>query len=203
MTGEAGILTGTSLRAFFKELLGEARERQRLQVDDETEFYLVNLLSEYVDPQRVWVRSEDGTLQQEPLALILARALEAHREERAAALRQIGDTSLWVSGFFSDSLERSLVDVRYYMSMGHLAYSSLARIKSREPVGGLYEELAGKFAGIVDLLNEVSERVSMTSQQGVVRLYERFLKTGSARVARLLAAEGVIPPLGRQLREVH
>jgi len=203
MTAEAGILTGTSLRAFFKELLGEARERQRLQVDDETEVYLVNLLSEFVDPERFWVRAEDGTLQQEPLALILARALEAHREERAAALRQIGDTSLWVSGFFADSLERKLVDVRYYMSMGHLAYSSLARIRAAEPVGGLYEELAGKFAAIVDLLNEVSERVALTSQQGVVRLYERFLKTGSARVARLLAAEGVIPPLGKQRREVH
>ncbi|MDX5398674.1 MAG: hypothetical protein LPK92_02955, partial [Actinomycetes bacterium] len=71
------------------------------------------------------------------------------------------------------------------------------------PVAGLYEELAAKFGAIVDLLNEVSERVSLTSQQGVVRLYERFLKTGSSRMARLLAEEGVIPPLGRQLQEVQ
>lgn len=203
MGGDAEILTGTSVREFFKELLGEARERQRLKVDDQTEFYLVNLLSEFVDPEKLWVRSEDGTLQQEPLALILATALEAQRkEERATALRRIGDTSLWVTGFCGDSLEPKVVDARYYMAMGHLAYSSLARLQAREPVGGLYEELAEKFGSIVDLLNEVSERVALTSQLGVVRLYERFLKTGSVRLARMLADEGVIPPL-RPLREVQ
>ncbi|WP_373045611.1 hypothetical protein [Vulgatibacter sp.] len=203
MADQAEILTGTSIREYFKELLGEARERQRVQVDDLTEFYLVNLLSEFADPKRLFVREEDGSLQQEPLALVLARALEAQREERAAALRKIGDTSLWVTGFFSDSLEPRLVDARYYMSMGHLAYSSLARLLDPQPNAGLYEELAEKFGAIVDLLNDVSERVAMTSQQGVLRLYERFLKTGSARTARLLAQEGVIPPLGRQLREVQ
>jgi hypothetical protein len=203
MGGDAEILTGTSVREFFKELLGEARERQRLKVDDQTEFYLVNLLSEFVDPEKLWVRGEDGTLQQEPLALILATALEAQRkDERASALRRIGDTSLWVTGFCGDSLEPKLVDARYYMSMGHLAYSSLARLQAREPMGELYEELAEKFGSIVDLLNEVSERVALTSQLGVVRLYERFLKTGSVRLARMLADEGVIPPL-RPIREVQ
>ena len=204
MAGDADILTGKSLPEFFKELLGEARERQRLKVDDQTEFYLVNLLSEFVDPEKAWNREEDGKLRQEPLALLLTRALEAEaRAEQAAALRRIGDTSLWVTGFFSDSLEPRVVDARYYMSMGHLAYSSLARLQSRQPIGGLYEELAEKFGSIVDLLNEVSERVTLTSQQGVLRLYERFLKTGSVRLARLLAEEGVIPPLGRPVREVQ
>jgi len=203
MSGEAEILTATSIQEYFRELLGEARERQRVQVDDRTEFYLVNLLSEFVDPERIWVRREDGTLEEEPLALILARALEGQRQEKAQALRRIGDTSLWVTGFFSDSLEPRVVDARYYMSMGHLAYSSLARVVAGQPVAALYDELARKFGAIVDLLNEVSERVSMTSQQGVLRLYERFLKTGSARVARLLAEQGVVPSLGRQLREVQ
>lgn len=192
----ARILEGASLHEFFRELVGEARARQRLEVDDWTESYLVNLLSEFVDPGRIWVRAPDGSLQQEPLALILARALEAEGpEERAAALRRIGDTSLWVTGFFSDSLEPRVVDARYYMSMGHLAYSSLARMKRRQPVGGLYEELAAKFSALVDLLNDVSERVALTSQQGVLRLYERFLRTGSARLARLLAQEGVVPAM--------
>ncbi len=203
MGTEADILTGTTIHEYFRELLGEARERRQVQVDDVTEFYLVNLLSEFVDPERVWVRREDGSLDEEPLALVLARALEGARQERAAALRRIGDTSLWVTGFFQDSLEPKIVDARYYMDMGHLAYSSLARMLGKQPAAGVYDELAGKFGAIVDLLNEVSERVALTSQQGVVRLYERFLKTGSARIARILGEQGVIPPLGRQLREVQ
>lgn len=203
MRPEQPILEGASLRDFFRELLGEVRERQRLEVDDSIEFYLVDLLSAYGDPARVWVREEDGSLQQEPLALILARALEAGPEERAKALRRIGDTSLWVSGFFPDSLEPRLVDASYYMSMGHLAYSRLAALKARQPVGGLYEEMAAKFSSLVDLLNEVSERVSLTTYSGMLRVYERFLKTGSARLARMLAEEGMTPILARPLREVQ
>jgi hypothetical protein len=203
MEAEAEILTGTTIREYFKELLGEARERHGVKVDEVTEYYLVNLLSEYADPERVWVRREDGSLDEEPLALILARALESQRQEKAAALRRIGDTSLWVTGFFQDSLEPKIVDASYYMSMGHLAYSSLARLLGNQPSAELFDELAAKFGAIVDLLNEVSERVALTSQQGVLRVYERFLKTGSTRAARILAEQGVIPPLGRQLREVQ
>lgn len=201
---DSAIVTGTSVREYFRELLGAARERQRLQVDELTEFYLVNLLSEFADPERLWVRDEEGRLQREPLALILLEALEAQRKsERAAALRRIGDTSLWVSGFVPDSVERQLVDIRYYMSMGHLAYSKLSRLLGGEPIASLFEELAAKFGAIVDLLNDVSERVALTSQLGVVRLYERFLQTGSARLARLLAEQGLIPPLAGRLREVQ
>lgn len=201
--GEAGIVTGTSVQEFFKELISEARERQRVQVADVTEYYLVNLLSEFTEAERLFVRDADGTLREEPLALILARALEGQREQQVKALRRLGDTSLWVSGFFGDSLEPKVVDAGYYMSMGHLAYSSLARLLAAGPIAGLYEELALKFGAIVDLLNEVSERVSLTSQQGLLRVYERFLKTGSSRLARLLAEQGMIPALHPKLREVQ
>lgn len=202
MSSEAAILTETSVQEYFRELLGEARERQKVQVAEVTEYYLVNLLAQFTDVERLFDREPDGTLQQEPLALILARALEAGRDEQVRALRKLGDTSLYVTGFFFDSLEKKLVDARYYMAMGNLAYSSLARVDGG-PLAGLYEELALKFGAIVDVLNEVSERLSLSSQQGVVRLYERFLKTGSARLAHILAEQGLIPALTPRLREIQ
>lgn len=202
MSSEAAILTETSVQEYFRELLGEARERQKVQVAEVTEYYLVNLLAQFTDVERLFDREPDGTLQQEPLALILARALEAGRDEQVRALRKLGDTSLYVTGFFFDSLEKKLVDARYYMAMGNLAYSSLARVEGG-PLAGLYEELALKFGAIVDVLNEVSERLSLSSQQGVVRLYERFLKTGSARLAHILAEQGLIPALTPRLREIQ
>lgn len=203
MSSEAAILTDTSVQEYFRELLGEAKERQKVQVAEVTEYYLVNLLAQFTDVEKLFDREPDGTLQQEPLALILARALDASRDEQVRALRKLGDTSLYVSGFFVDSLEKKLVDARYYMSMGHLAYASLARVIEGGPLAGLYEELALKFGAIVDLLNEVSERLSLSSQQGVVRLYERFLKTGSARLAHLLAEQGVVPTLAPRLRDIQ
>ena len=48
----------------------------------------------------------------------LARALDGGGAEQRASLKQIGDVSLFISGFFSDSLRRKLVDVDYYVSIG-------------------------------------------------------------------------------------
>jgi len=42
-------------------------------------------------------------------------------------LKEVGDTSLYVAGFFAKSLTRSLVDVDYYVGLGQSAYAQLAR----------------------------------------------------------------------------
>jgi len=44
-----------------------------------------------------------------------------------ASLRQIGDSSLFISVFFADSLHRKLVDVDYYVSIAARAYTALSR----------------------------------------------------------------------------
>ena len=200
MRGESTILSRESVREYFQGLVAEARANQQVRVADRTEVYLVELLAGFTDAGRLWVRDEDGDLHLEPLALILKRALEEGGATRARELRRLGDVSLYLSGFFSDHLQGRLVDPSYYMQMGHLAYSNLARLLGgkRDRSGeGLFAELADQFAPLVDVLNEVSERLALTSQQGVLRLYERFLRTGSARLARLLAAQGVAPSFSR------
>ena len=50
---------------------------------EETEFYLVDLLDGFVGSERLFVESSDGSISEEPLALILLRALAAERRERA------------------------------------------------------------------------------------------------------------------------
>jgi hypothetical protein len=48
----------------------------------------------------------------------------------------------------------------------------------------------------VDVLAEVSERTSMASSSGMLQLYERWLKTGSAWMERRLRELGMIPTKG-------
>jgi hypothetical protein len=45
----------------------------------------------------------------------------------------------------------------------------------------------------VDVLSEVSERSSLSSNTDLLRLYERWLRTGSTRSGYLLAERGVVP----------
>ena len=192
---EKPILSAQSIRDFFRDLLARAIENQRAQVQPFTELYLVNLLHEFLASEALYVQSDDGTWQQKPLAFLLKEALEEAGPARLRLLRRLGDTSLFISGFFPDSLVRrsSLVDVDYYIAMGGRAYDAVARHAMER---SLWEELADKFRLLVDLLNEVSERTLASSDAGLVRLYERWLKTGSDRLASLLVRQGVVPRRG-------
>ena len=192
---EKPILSAQSIRDFFRDLLARAIENQRAQVQPFTELYLVNLLHEFLASEALYVQSDDGTWQQKPLAFLLKEALDEAGPARLRLLRRLGDTSLFISGFFPDSLARrsSLVDVDYYIAMGGRAYDAVARHAMER---SLWEELADKFRLLVDLLNEVSERTLASSDAGLVRLYERWLKTGSDRLASLLVSQGVVPRRG-------
>jgi len=192
---DAQILSSQSVRDFFRDLLTRALENQRARVQPFTELYLVNLLHEFLASEALYVQGEDGSWQQKPLAFLLKEALEEAGPARVRLLKRLGDTSLFISGFFPDSLARrsSLVDVDYYIDMGGRAYDAVAR---HAPERSLWDELSERFRLLVDILNEVSERTLASSEAGVLRLYERWLRTGSDRLASMLARRGVVPRRG-------
>ena len=183
------ILVGKSAHEWFREMLADALSHRRLEVQEVTEFYLVNLLAGFLERERLFMEQEDGSVQAEPLALILLRALQADRRTRAASLRRLGDTALFVSGFFGDSLARTHVDVGYYISMGERAYGTLA--ETERGLDDLYGELASRFGQFVDLFAEIAELSDLRSNRGLIRLYERFLQTRDERVAQRLRDRGV------------
>ena len=131
-----------------------------------------------------------------PLALLWHEALGTAGSERLTKFRSIGDAALYMTGFFSDSIERRAVGVDYYIALGGHAYRHAASTLSGRRRGGdagLFRELAEKFERFVDVFGEVSESASLASNQGVLRLYERWLRTGSDWIRRKLVARGVVP----------
>ena|ERR1700744_1881083 len=177
-----------SIADFFHGRVVEAIRNQGLDATTPTECYLVSLLADFTKAP------PDG----EPLALKLAAAVSSP-EERVRQLKDVGDTSLYVSGFFADSLQRKLIDVDYYIAMGGAAYSELARYFHGNPnsavFGDVYDELGVKFPRFVDVFAEVAEE-TMSGNLDLVRLYERWLRTGSEWMERRLRAQGVIPRKG-------
>lgn len=170
---------------FFRELVEAAMQNQRVSAHELTSFYVVNLLAGFVH----------GDLQadrEQPLGPRLARALQTAGVAQRDGLRKVGDQSLFLSGFFSDSFNRSLVDIDYYIRLGECAYRSLAR-QPHHSLADVFDELSDKFTTFVDVLGEVSERTSLSSNGDVLRLYEKWLRTGSRRSADLLAARGIVP----------
>jgi hypothetical protein len=172
---------------YFKELIESALARQRVQAGEFTSYYLVNLLCQFVRPDARGPFADDA----DPLAIRLTRALQTAGPEQRARLRSLGDFSLFTSGFFADSLRRRPIDVDYYVSLGEYAYGSLSR--HEDAFADVFAELARKFVGFMDVLAEVSERTALAPSSDLLRLYEKWLRTGSARDGQKLVDRGIVP----------
>jgi hypothetical protein len=181
------VLRRESAVEYFKELVDGALSRQGLAAQELTSYYVVQLLASFLQRNLTTADQE-----QTPLAVRLGRALDSGGVQQRASLREIGDISLFISGFFADSLNRKLIDVDYYISIGGCAYNALSRVET-DTFSPVFAELGEKFVDFVDVLGEVSERTSCASNADLLRLYEKWLRTGSRRSGQLLVERGVVP----------
>jgi len=185
-----------NLKEYFREALHGALASQQLAVEDQTEHYVVNLLTLFSRSEALFDLTPEGP-RLKPLVVMLSEALEARSAgDRNRNLQRLGDVSLFVAGFFAQSFARKLIDIDYHIAMGGRAYGvladSLARGKGRV-LGGVFAELSEKFQPMVDALNELAETAYTHSDKDILRLYEIWLKTGSRRSYALLKRLGVDP----------
>jgi len=182
---------------FFKQQVSQALQNQKVKADQDTEFYIVNLLSRFMVAENLFTQDQDGTRQEEVLALRLTEALSTADETlRCQNLKRLGDVSLYTAGFFSDSLSRKVVDVDYYIGMGRTAYGSLATSGFEVIFAKVFNELSSQFHRFVDVLAEVSELTGSKDPKNILRLYELWLKTRSERAEKSLKEAGIIPNAG-------
>jgi hypothetical protein len=187
-------------RALFAELVAGALSETRLEPSPMAVAYLVELLdSRIAQPPPFEAEAEEATLAESLQAARLRRG-----SERVLRLRRLGDRALFVAGWFGDSLSRRVVDLDYYGDMGRIAYTqladSLAQQLPERTWPSLYSELADRFGEFVDVLAEVGDRTRTSRSEDLLRLYERYVRTGSARDRRRLLRAGQVPPDRRALR---
>ena len=174
------VLPHVSVDGFFYEILNEALEAVRVEATEPAGWYLVSLMGELTRAR----------LPDEPLAMKLAQARVAEPGLRVKGLKEVGDTSLLVAGFFTESLSRKLVDADYYIGLGRGAYAELAGHLAGS-LTEVYRELAGNFPAFVEVLAEVRRRVDFAGCD-VMKLYQHWLQTRDAWVEKKLRALGVM-----------
>jgi hypothetical protein len=194
------LVTDVNVREHFRDSIQSALSNQRVEAGEETVFYVVNLLAYYIHSENLFSQTSEG-VELKPLALIYADAVEAKSlEDRHSALKRLGDVALLISGLFSSSLQRKVVDVDYYIAMGGSAYAHLSDISRGTPRGrafcAIFGELSHKFTTFVDVLAEVGEQSRLGSHSDIMRLYEIWLRTGSRRAAERLRKLGIEPMEG-------
>jgi hypothetical protein len=192
----SGIEPVVSVREYFGEHVARALRDLRLQTAPATEGYLVGLLSGYAVSEQVQALAQ-------PLVALLQRALGAHGLTRQARLRELGDSALFLSGFFPESFERRGVDAGYAATMGGRAYLLAGSDDRDGDRRAVLSELARRFVEFARVLDEVRERTEFSTDAAVLQLYERWLRSGSPAVARRLARRGVPAPRAKPSGPLH
>ena len=198
-----------SVGGFFHEIVGEAVRTRQLEATEQATSYLVALLTDFAHPDMARGHTFDR-----PLAFLLDEALRTSGAERFQKLRALGDGVLYLCGFFGDHIENRGVDPMYVTNVGATAYRSAAsmlRLDRRsfvhstatEPTDhaeeNVFSELSLKFGEFVEVLAVVAETTlaqQAISERGVLKLYERWLRSGSATLAKELGARGLVPTRG-------
>jgi len=67
----------------------------------------------------------------------------------------------------------------------------------------VFAELAGRFHELALVIDEVRERTSMATDGAIVRLYERWLQSGSPSLERRLHRRGLQPLRPRRRGDLH
>lgn len=191
------LLASPNVREFFRDSVDEALSRQKLEADDHTVHYVVNLLTLFTRAEEFYKDAPPGR-GMPPLARLFADASDADSDfDRDRYLQRLGDVALFMAGFFPDYFERRPVGVDYCIRMGGAAYGTLAERSRSVPgpraLGDIFEELARKFAAFVDVLGEIADLGRQYTSRDILRLYDLWLTTGSRRARARLDALGVSP----------
>jgi hypothetical protein len=183
-----------SLKEFFRTLIIDATKRRNVSLEEVTEFYVVNLLSDYAESEKLFTQESEGKKQSEPLALIYHRALQQERDEKIRTLRRLGDQSLYTAGFFQESLKGTLVGPGYYMEMGKTAYGAVAELSGTSSFAHVYTELKTKFHLLVEVLEEIAARgLCASGPQGQMQIFESWSRSGSEHLESVLVDSGMLP----------
>ncbi len=178
---------------FFSEAVDDAFKQRKLPPTPLANEYLVKLLTHYIFADNLFDEtSENGKKTRSTLAELYLKAMNSEPSVRLDLLKKLGDTSLYITGFFSESLNKKIVDVSYYVNMGESAFSSLASSVNEEAYSSLYKDFSTQFIKYMEVLNCISKQTNLQKDSNLLKLYENYQKTGSDLMRDALIDSGFV-----------
>lgn len=152
-TNLSSLLTTQDLSAYFYDRLNDFNKKSLCPMPQEFIFYSGKILEENFHSDTFFEISE-GKTRNKILGLKLLESKAKPREEQKRILKEVGDTCLIVSGYFSNSLTKSIVDKEYYYNLGKMAYLELdSHLPHYLDIKSFYRSFASGFENLSRLLN--------------------------------------------------
>ncbi len=186
----------------FSEVVKEACAQRHVKTQPDIEAYLVQLLKFYLDSRNLHGPLLDDRSERPPetFAEMYLQAINSETMKKKELMRTLADRALYLTGFFSDSFQSKIVDLDYYVEIGSAAYSNLYAWSKQDTLSAVYSTFSKRFHEYVEVLNYISEKSLVQSDQNVLRLYDRYLRTGSDLAREKLTELGVVTVPKEQLK---
>lgn len=148
------LVKANSMQVYFREALEASVRCSSIKVTQTAQAYMVQLLHEFSRSEVAFAGTDYG--EKIVLAHMLERGLLAESQEALKIYRHLGDTCLYLLGFFRESALERVVSQRYYNDMGAQAYWQAANL-ARSHYSSLFYELSERFNDMVILLENVAK----------------------------------------------
>lgn len=188
----------------FSEALKEALTHRKVKTFPHLETYLIHMLKHYLDSKNLFspiiVQGENNEQKTETFAEMYLLAMNSESPKNKEIMKVLADRTLYMAGFFGDSLQKKIVDIDYYSDIGSVAYSNLASWTKEDHLSQVYKTFSKRFLDFVDVLNYISDKSQVQSDYNVLSLYEKYIKTGSELAREKLSQMGIVTLPKEQLK---
>jgi hypothetical protein len=152
------LILESSLQVFFYDHLQEFNKKSLSPLRNETIYYS-SLVMDHFGESSKFFEQVDGKSREKFLGIKFLEAGHLPKEKRKAAIKDIAETSLLVCGFFSDSLNKKIIDVKYYQDLGMMAYGNLnSMVPNAYDVPAFYKNMANSFSSVALLMSLVAKK---------------------------------------------
>ncbi|MGH7250024.1 MAG: hypothetical protein ACREGC_03550, partial [Minisyncoccia bacterium] len=148
----------------FREALEAALRESNIRITHSAQVYVVNLLKEFSRSEVAFAGTDYG--EKVIMADLYQRATKADGQEALQIYRHLGDSSLYLLGFFEESGAQRIVSDSYYRDMGAQAYFQTSCLSRSHTTNGaaLFMELSERFTDLVKVIVIISKYGNIKAQ---------------------------------------
>ena len=142
----------------FFDHLNSVNEKSSHPLPKEVIYYSSIVMERFGESKNYFQESAEGKWSEKILGEKFLKSSALPKNRQIGELKDIGDTALFLCGYFSDSLNRKLIDTGYYRQIGRASYKKLnVFAPSVFELANFYDSVARFFDTLTAMMSVVAQ----------------------------------------------